>query len=91
MARPYWEEMGWTSEWYYHQHQMRGASGVRLTAEQLSEIIRKHGDKARAELRSMVRSGNYQAFVWIEAHLNAGWVEASAAPLVQHDLFPAEG
>lgn len=90
MAHKYWEDMGWSTEWYYHRYRMRHGDG-RLTEAELTAITDKHGDKAMDELTLLAGSGNFSGYIPMLARIKAARaaepVFAAPAPTADLPLF----
>jgi hypothetical protein len=76
MARKYWEENGYTTEWYYHRNRIRMCL-ERLSDEELILIVRKHGEKAMAELTMLAKSGNFNNYVGAVERIQEALAKAS--------------
>ena len=84
MARPYWEEMGFSTLWYYDRDRMRRE---RLSDAELARIIGRHGELATAELAMLAGSGNFNNYLGALERINAA--PQVAAPEDGLPLFAA--
>ena len=85
--RPYWEENGFTTEWYYHLHRIR-TQHHQLTDADLLRMIRIHGEVCLGELRDSAARNSW----WSERLKAPGLAVALAKPepqelRTQRDLF----
>lgn len=81
MARKYWEEMGYSTEWYYDQMRI---CRDRLDDAELARLISKHGEKALAEIKLLAESGNFNRYIGALDRIKDS---LQRDPPVQADLF----
>ena len=83
--KPYWEENGFTTEWYYHRYRIRTE---RMADDELVRLVRLHGDKAAEELRTGVVCPNVKRYEAVMQRIRTEAVPTITPPAPPLDSAP---
>jgi hypothetical protein len=81
MARRYWEDNGWSTEWAYHQYRLRCHH---LDGAEVARLVQKFGEPAMTELGILAGTGNFNAYIPVFERLTAA---KAAEPTADLPLF----